>query len=50
MKTQKTLVVRVPADLAAEIEKKAREELLPTAGYVRRLLLKAATEEAPRAA
>ena len=48
--TQKLIVTRVPTSLADLIERQAKEQLMPTAGYVRRLLLRAATEESPRAA
>jgi hypothetical protein len=50
-KRQKTLITRVPPSLAEEIEKRAQRELMPVAAYVRRLLLKATSNEAgPRAA
>ena len=49
---QKTLALRVPQNLADEIERAADRELLPVSAFVRRLLLVAIrqNEEARRAA
>ena len=44
---QKLIVTRVPESLAILIERQAREELMPTAAYVRRLLLHAASDGGP---
>jgi hypothetical protein len=44
---RKVIITRVPGPLAAMIERQAREQLLPTAAYVRQLLLYAASDGGP---
>ena len=41
IKQQRTVVTRVSPDLKAELDKKAAEEMLPVASYVRRLIAEA---------
>ena len=42
-KRQKTIITRIPSELASEVEQAAAKELLSVASYVRRVLLYAVT-------